>query len=110
MVRLGEDISGRLVIIRAQFFVYGRNLDKCACRCWQLMVQEPVAPQVFTIAPPASGLQARTIISRFVDHLRYYKREQINARSGVHTPRTALTAWGGQNGSQLMPLWRRIGI
>jgi hypothetical protein len=31
-------------------------------------------------------------VSRFVDHIPYYRREQTNARAGVHTPRSRLAA------------------
>lgn len=51
------------------------------------------------------GLQAHTVISRFVDHIPYYRQEQINARAGVHTPRSTLVAWSGHTGAQLMPLY-----
>jgi transposase len=105
MVRVGEDISERLDIVPAQFFVQRQIRGKWACRCCQLLVQEPAAPQVFDNALPTPGLQAHTAISRFVDHIPYYRQEQINARSGVHTPRSTLAAWGGQTGAQLMPLY-----
>jgi transposase len=105
MVRVGEDISERLDIIPAQFFVQRQIRGKWACRGCQVMVQEPAAPQVFDNALPTPGLQAHTVISRFVDHQPYYRQEQINARSGVHTPRSTLAAWAGQTGSQLMPLY-----
>jgi transposase len=105
MVRVGEDISERLDIVPAQFFVQRQIRGKWACRCCQLLVQEPAAPQVFDNALPTPGLQAHTVISRFVDHLPYYRQEQINARSGVHTPRSTLAAWSGQTGAQLMPLY-----
>ena len=105
MVRVGEDISERLDIIPAQFFVQRQIRGKWACRCCQLLVQEPAAPQVFDNALPTPGLQAHTVISRFVDHIPYYRQEQINARSGVHTPRSTLAAWSGQTGAQLMPLY-----
>jgi transposase len=105
MVRVGEDISERLDIIPAQFFVQRQIRGKWACKCCQLLVQEPAAPQVFDNALPTPGLQAHAVISRFVDHVPYYRQEQINARSGVHTPRSTLAAWGGQTGAQLMPLY-----
>jgi len=105
MVRVGEDISERLDIVPAQFFVQRQIRGKWACRCCQLMVQEPAAPQVFDNALPTPGLQAHTAVSRFVDHIPYYRQEQINARSGLHTPRSTLAAWGGQTGAQLMPLY-----
>ena len=105
MVRVGEDISERLDIVPAQFFVQRQIRGKWACRCCQLLVQEPAAPQVFDNALPTPGLQAHTAISRFVDHIPYYRQEQINARSGVRTPRSTLAAWGGQTGAQMMPLY-----
>ncbi len=95
MVRVGEDISERLDIIPAQFFVQRQIRGKWACRCCQLLVQQPAAPQVFDNALPTPGLQAHSAISRYVDHIPYYRQEQINARAGVHTPRSTLAAWGG---------------
>ena len=105
MVRVGEDISERLDIVPAQFFVQRQIRGKWACKCCQLLVQEPAAPQVFDNALPTPGLQAHTAISRFVDHIPYYRQEQINARAGVHTPRSTLASWSGQTGAQLMPLY-----
>ena len=105
MVRMGEDISERLDIVPAQFFVQRQIRGKWVCNCCQLLVQEPAAPQVFDNAMPTPGLQAHTVISRFVDHLPYYRQEQINARSGVHTPRSTLAAWAGHTGAQLTPLY-----
>ncbi len=105
MVRVGEDISERLDVVPAQFFVQRQIRGKWACRCCQLLVQEPAAPQVFDNALPTPGLQAHTVVSRFVDHIPYYRQEQINARAGVHTPRSTLAAWNGHTGAQLMPLY-----
>jgi len=92
MVRVGEDISERLDIVPAEFFVQRQIRGKWACRCCQTMVQEPALPQVFDNTIPTPGLQAHTVVSHFVDHLPYYRLEQINARSGVHTPRSTLAA------------------
>jgi len=105
MVRVGEDISERLDIVPAQFFVQRQIRGKWACKCCQLLLQEPAAAQVFDNALPTPSLQAHSVISRFVDHIPYYRQEQINARSGVHTPRSTLAAWGGQTGAQIMPLY-----
>ena len=106
MVRVGEDISERLDIVPAQFFVQRQIRGKWACKCCQVLVQEPAAPQVFDNALPTPGLQAHTVVSRFVDHLPYYRQEQINARAGVHTPRSTLASWSGQTGAQLLPLYQ----
>jgi len=105
MVRVGEDVSERLDIIPAQFFVQRQIRGKWACKCCQLLLQEPAAAQVFDNALPTPGLQAHVAVSHFVDHLPYYRIEQMNARSKVHTPRSTLAGWGGKTGAQLMPLF-----
>ena len=105
MQRVGEDISERLDIVPAEFFVHRHIYGKWACRCCERMVQQPVEPQVIDGGMPASGLLAHTLISRFVDHLPYYRQETINARSGVHTPRSTLAAWSGRAGAALEPLY-----
>jgi len=68
-------------------------------------VQEPAAAQVFDNALPTPGLQAYTAVCRFVDHIPYYRQEQINARSSIHTPRSTLAASVGHTGAQLLPLY-----
>lgn len=105
MVRIGEDVSERLDIIPAQFFVHRHIRGKWACKCCQTLVQEPVEPHVIDKGMPTAGLVAHTAVSRFVDHIPYYRQEQINARSGVHTPRSTLASWSGQTGAALMPLY-----
>ena len=105
MQRIGEDVSEKLDIVPAKFFVHRHIYGKWACRCCQVLRQEPAEPDVVDGGIPASGLVAHTLISRFVDHLPYYRQEPINARSGVHTPRSTLAAWGGAGGAKLEPLY-----
>ncbi|MDM0110429.1 IS66 family transposase [Variovorax sp. J22R24] len=105
MVRVGEDISEKLDIVPAEFFVHRHIYGKWACRCCQSLKQEAAAAEIVDGGIPASGLVAHTLISRFVDHLPYYRQETINARSGVHTPRSTLAAWAGYAGAALEPLY-----
>jgi len=105
MTRVGEDISERLDIVPAEFFVHRHIYGKWACRCCQCLVQEAALPQIIDGGMPAAGLVAHTLISRFVDHLPYYWQEAINARSNVHTPRSTLASWSGQAGAALEPLY-----
>ena len=105
MVRIGEDVSERLDIVPAEFFVQRHVRGKWACKCCQVLVQESEAPQIIDKGMPTSGLLAYTLVSRFVDHLPYYRQEQINARAGVHTPRSTLAAWAGAAGAGLQPLF-----
>jgi transposase len=105
MVRVGEDVSEKLDIVPAQFFVHRHVRGKWACKCCQALVQEPVEPHIIDKGMPAEGLLAHVLVNRFIDHLPYYRQEQINARSGVHTPRSTLAAWSGRAGAGLMPLY-----
>lgn len=105
MTRIGEDVTERLDVVPAEFFVHRHIYGKWACRCCQSLKQESAAPEIIEGGVAASGLLAHTLISRFVDHMPYYRQEAVNARSGVHTPRSTLTAWSGQAGGALEPLY-----
>ena len=110
MTRVGEDISERLDIVPAEFFVHRHIYGKWTCRCCQRqgierLVQEPAEPQIIDGGIAASGLVAHTLISRFVDHLPYYRQETINARCGVHTPRSTLARCAGHAGAAMQPLF-----
>ena len=98
-------MSERLDIVPAEFFVHRHIYGKWVCRCGQSLRQAAAEPEVIEGGMPASGLLAYTLISRFADHLPYYRQETINARSGVHTPRSTLAAWAGQAGAALQPLY-----
>jgi len=105
MTRIGEEVSERLDIVPAEFFVHRHIHGKWACRCCQTLKQAPSEAELVEGGVAASGLIAHTLISRFVDHLPYYRQEAINARSGVHTPRSTLASWAGQAGAALEPLY-----
>jgi len=105
MQRIGQDVSEKLDIIPAEFFVHRHIYGKWVCRCCQSLQQVPAEPDVVDGGIPASGLVAHTLISRFVDHLPYYRQEPINARSGVHTSRSTLATWAGAGGAALEPLY-----
>jgi transposase len=104
MKRIGEEVSERLDIVPAEFFVHRHIYGKWACRCCQVLRQAPSVAEVIEGGIAASGFVAHTLISRFVDHMPYYRQTTINARSGVHTPRSTLASITGQAGAALEPL------
>ena len=55
-------------------------------------MQGPVDPQIIDKGMPTVGLVAHTLVGRFIDYLPYYGLEQINARSGIVTPRPTLAS------------------
>ncbi|WP_026096520.1 IS66 family transposase [Ideonella sp. B508-1] len=110
MRRVGEDVSERLDVVPAEFFVHRHIYGKWACKCCSArgegrLTQEPAEPQIIDKGMPAEGLLAHTLVARYVDHLPYYRQETINARSGVHTPRSTLAAWSGAAAGALQPLY-----
>ena len=105
MVRIGEDVSERLDVVPGEFFVHRHIRGKWACKCCERLVQESVAPQIIDKGMPTASLVAHTLVSHFVDHMPYYRIEQVNARSGVHTPRSTLASWSGAGGASLAPLY-----
>jgi transposase len=104
MTRIGQEVSERLDIVPAEFFVHRHIYGKWACRCCQVLRQAPSVAEVIEGGIAASGFVAHTLISRFVDHMPYYRQTTINARSGVHTPRSTLASITGQAGAALQPL------
>jgi hypothetical protein len=57
MVRVGEDVSEELDIVRAQYSVHRHIYGKWACRCCQVLKQEPAAPHIIDGGIPAAGLR-----------------------------------------------------
>jgi transposase len=55
------------------------HLRQVGLPCCQQLRQEPAEPEVVDGGIPAAGLVAHTLISRFVDHLPYYRQAPINA-------------------------------
>lgn len=68
-------------------------------------MQQPVAPQIIDKGMPAPELIVHVLVSRFVDHLLYYRKEDIKARSNVHTSRSTLASWSEQCGTELQPIF-----
>ena len=105
MVRIGEDVSERWTSCRPSSSCTATSAASGPAGAASILVQEPADPQIIDKGMPSGGLLAHTLVSRFVDHLPYYRQEQINARSGVHTPRSTLASWSGAAGASLQPLY-----
>jgi len=57
--------------LTAQYFVHRHIYGKWACRCCQLMKQEPALVRIIDGGISAAGLVAHAMICHFVDHLLY---------------------------------------
>lgn len=56
-------------------------------------IQAPALKRVIPGSGVGTGLIAHTLVSRFCDHLPYYRLEQIAARQGVQLDRQKMTRW-----------------
>ena len=98
MTRVGEDVSERLDIVPAEFFVHRHIYGKWTCRCCQRqgierLVQEPADPQIIDGGIAASGFAAHILISRNArppavlppgDHQRQIRRAHASLDAGTH--------------------------
>ncbi len=92
MVRVGEDVSEKLDIVPAQFLRSTATYVASGPAVLPGADAGTGRAAHHRLGAPAEGLLAHVLVNRFIDHLPYYRQEQINARSGVHTPRSTLAA------------------
>jgi len=104
LVKIGEDISEQLDIEPARFFVHRHIRPQYACRGCETITAAPIPPALIDGGIASPGLQAWIVISKHVDHLPFYRLEQIAARDGVPLPRSNQAEWGGRIGVALQPL------
>ncbi len=96
MHRIGEDRTERLDIIPAQLRVLVDIRPKYACRiCSDGVTQAPAAPWLIAGGLPTEGAIAHVLVSKFADHLPFYRQSQILARSGIQIDRSTLADWAG---------------
>jgi transposase len=108
MTLIGEDVTEKLSIIPAEFFVERHIYPKYACRPCATITAERAIPSVIDGGLATPALLAWVTVSKYVDHLPLYRLERIAARSGVILSRSTLADWIGRIGVALEPLWVRL--
>lgn len=69
----------------------------------------PLPPKLQDGCMAAPGLLAQIAVSRFVDHLPFYRQEQIfKTRYKVHIPRQNMVRWMEMIADRLEPVYRKI--
>lgn len=96
---IGEDRTERLDIVPVQLWVLVDIRSKYACRaCSDGVTQAPAAPRLF------EGAIAQVLVSKFAEHLPFYRQSQILARSGIRIERSTLADWAGTAAFHLDPV------
>ena len=108
LVRIGEDVTEKLSIIPAEFFVERHIYPKYACRPCETLTAAPAVASIIDGGLAAPALLAWVMVSKYADHLPLYRLERQAARAGVTLSRSTLADWVGRTGVALEPLWRRL--
>jgi len=108
LVRIGEDVSEKLDVKPAEFFVQRHIRGKYVCHDCETLSSEPVPAQVIDGGMASAGLLAWLAIGKYADHLPLYRLEEIARRSGVPLSRSTLASWSGEIGVALQPLAQEL--
>ena len=105
LVKIGEKTKEQLEFIPAQVRVIEHVRYQYACRgCVDTMklAAMPNQPIPKSIASP--GLLAHVLVSKFQDHLPFYRQENILRRVGIDLSRRSFCTWAQQCAELLKPL------
>lgn len=87
--------------------MYARRADLKAAVMKPVLARLP--PQLLPGSAIESGYLAHLIVSRFLDHLPWYRQEQIARRGGVELSRRKLGRWSAEVAGLLEPIYRFLG-
>jgi transposase len=113
---IGQETSEQLDYEPAKVKIIEHVRLKYACRACEAKAAEG-GPQIAVATKPpspiekglaAAGLLAYVTVSRFADHLPYYRLEHILARHGIQIARSTLGDWERQVAMALAPLHERM--
>ncbi len=97
MVRIGEDRAHRLDVVPAQYRVLVTIRPRYACPKGRAgVVQAPAPAHLIEGGLPTEALIAHVIVSKFGDHLPFYRQAGIFQRQGVDLDRATLGNWAGR--------------
>jgi len=101
---LGEDSSEVLEYVPEHWKVIKHVRPKYSCSACQKIVQANAPSRPIERSYAGPGLLAHVLVSKYCDHLPYYRQSQIYARDGIELDRSTLADWGGSANALLEPL------
>ena len=106
MVKVGEDRTERLDVVPAKFRVLVTVRPKYMCRtCNGKSHAQAPAPEF--LVPRGLGTNrfaVHSVVSKFCDHLPFYRQAEIWRRDGIEIDRTMLANWAGRIAFHLSPI------
>jgi len=112
--RIGEEVSEEIDLIPAKLIRRRTVRPKYACRCGEAGVKiAPLPPRLIPQSRLGLGLATHILLSRFDDHLSFYRLEQqFRERHGIVIPRQQMIQWAEQMAIWLRPvydaMWRQM--
>jgi transposase len=109
--RIGEEVSEEIDLIPAQLIRRRTVRPNYACRCGEAGVKiAPLAPRLIPQSRLGLGLATHILLSRFDDHLSFYRLEQqFRERHGIIIPRQQMVQWTEQMAFWLRPVYDAMG-
>lgn len=103
--KIGEKKREQLEFIPAQVRVIEHVRYQYACRkCTDVMKLAPLPKQPIPKSIASPGLLSHVLVSKFQDHLPFYRQEQIFDRMGIDLCRGSFCTWAQQCAELLRPL------
>jgi transposase len=112
--RIGEEVSEEIDLIPAKLIRRRTVRPKYACRCGEAGVKiAPLPPRLIPQSRLGLGLGVHIVLSRFDDHLSFYRLEQqFRERHGILIPRQQMVQWVEPIAKLLEPvydaMWRQM--
>src|SRR5580698_1293108 len=107
-VKIGQDESFRLDVVRARFRLIVTIRPKYAFQEPVTILQAPAPEHIVEAGLPTEALLAQVAVSKYADGLPLYRQEAIYARDGVELSRSLMAQWMGTVGFHLEPLAAHI--
>jgi transposase len=108
--KIGEEVSEEIDLIPAKLIRRRTVRPKYACPCGEAGVHiAPMPPRLIPQSRLGLGLGVHIVLSRFDDHLSYYRLEQqFEERHGILIPRQQMVQWVEPIAELLRPVYDRM--
>jgi len=108
--KIGEEVSEEIDVIPAKVIRRRTVRPKYACPCGEAGVHiAPMPPRLIPQSRLGLGLGVHIVLSRFDDHLSYYRLEQqFEERHGILIPRQQMIQWVEPIAELLRPVYDKM--
>jgi len=108
--KIGEEVSEEIDVVPAKVIRRRTVRPKYACPCGEAGVNiAPMPPRLIPQSRLGLGLGVHIVLSRFDDHLSYYRLEQqFEERHGILIPRQQMVQWVEPIAELLRPVYDKM--